>query len=54
VAVLRGKRVLVPTPDDPLEAGDELVFVCTTDVEDDVRGVILGSERVARKNKPED
>ena len=29
VAILRGKRVLVPSPDDPLEAGDELVFVCT-------------------------
>ena len=43
VAVLRGKRVLVPTPDDPLEAGDELVFICTTEVEETVRTVILGS-----------
>ena len=42
VAVLRGKRVLVPTPDDPLEAGDELIFVCTTEVEDAVRAVVLG------------
>src|ERR1044071_6933865 len=48
VAVLRGKRVLVPTPDDPLEAGDELVFVCTTEVEDSVRAVILGADSVAR------
>jgi trk system potassium uptake protein len=46
VAVLRGKRVLVPTPDDPLEAGDELVFVCTTEVEDSVRAVILGADSV--------
>ena len=42
VAVLRGKRVLVPTPDDPLEAGDELIFVCTAEVEDGVRAVVLG------------
>jgi trk system potassium uptake protein TrkA len=43
VAVLRGKRVLVPSPDDPLEAADELVFVCTAEVEDSVRAVILGA-----------
>jgi trk system potassium uptake protein TrkA len=44
VAVLRGKRVLVPTPDDPLEAGDELIFVCTAEVEDGVRAVVLGPD----------
>jgi trk system potassium uptake protein TrkA len=48
VAVLRGKRVLVPTPDDPLEAGDELVFVCTEEVEDVVRAVILGADSVEK------
>ena len=48
VAVLRGKRVLVPTPDDPLEAGDELVFVCTEEVEDIVRAVILGADSVEK------
>jgi trk system potassium uptake protein len=48
VAVLRGKRVLVPTPDDPLEAGDELVFVCTSEVEDTVRSVILGADSVEK------
>jgi trk system potassium uptake protein len=42
VAILRGKRVLVPSQDDPLESGDELVFVCTGEVEDDVRAVVLG------------
>jgi len=42
VAILRGKRVGAPTPADTLEAGDELVFVCTTQVEEDVRKVILG------------
>ncbi len=43
VAILRGKRVLVPSPDDPLEGGDELVFVVTASVEEEVRSVILGS-----------
>jgi trk system potassium uptake protein TrkA len=47
VAIVRGKRVLVPTPDDPLEAGDELIFVCTAEVEDEVREVVLGSARAA-------
>jgi trk system potassium uptake protein TrkA len=42
VAILRGKRVVTPSPDDSLEAGDELVFVCTSEVEDEVRSVILG------------
>ena len=43
VAILRGKRVLVPTQDDPLEAGDELIFVCTSEVEEQIRAVVLGS-----------
>jgi trk system potassium uptake protein TrkA len=42
VAILRGKRVVAPSPDDSLEPGDELVFVCTTEVEDEVRQVVLG------------
>jgi trk system potassium uptake protein TrkA len=45
VAILRGKRVLVPSQDDPLESADELVFVCTAEVEDDIRAVILGPAR---------
>ncbi|GGK38869.1 potassium transporter TrkA [Pilimelia terevasa] len=42
VAIARGRRVLVPTGDDSLEAGDELYFVCTVDVEAALHGVILG------------
>jgi trk system potassium uptake protein TrkA len=42
VAILRGKRVVAPTQDDTVEAGDELVFVCTSDVEEEVRAVMLG------------
>jgi trk system potassium uptake protein TrkA len=45
VAILRGKRVLVPGADDPLEVGDELVFVCTAAMEDRVREVVLGTDR---------
>ena len=48
VAILRGKRVLVPSADDPLEESDELVFVCTTAVEDEVRAVVLGPESKGR------
>jgi trk system potassium uptake protein TrkA len=44
VAIVRGRRVLVPTLDDTLEAGDELVFVCTPEMEGRVRGVALGEE----------
>jgi len=29
--------VIVPQPDEPLEPGDELLFVASTEVEDDVR-----------------
>ena len=42
VAILRGRRVIAPSPDDTLEAGDELVFVCDEDAEDATRAVILG------------
>jgi trk system potassium uptake protein TrkA len=48
VAIVRGKRVLVPTPDDPIEARDELIFVCTAEAEDAVRAVILGPDSVER------
>jgi len=44
VSIVRGRRVLVPSPDDPIEAGDELVFVCVPDIENEVRRVILGAE----------
>ncbi|MFC4038838.1 potassium channel family protein [Dactylosporangium cerinum] len=51
VAILRGKRVLVPTPDDPLEVGDELVFVVTAAMEDSVRAVVLGADSVENTRK---
>ena len=33
VAILRGGQVIAPTPDDPLETGDELLFVSAPDQE---------------------
>jgi trk system potassium uptake protein len=41
VTILRGSRVIVPEPDEPLEGGDELLFVATTEVEDDLRRLLL-------------
>ena len=37
VTILRGGRVIVPQADDSLEAGDELLFVATSAVEEDIR-----------------
>jgi trk system potassium uptake protein TrkA len=39
VAILREGRVLVPQPEDPLQAGDELFFVTTEDVEDELENL---------------
>src|ERR1700758_4616375 len=43
VAILREGRVLVPHPDDPLQSGDELFFVTSEDVEEEL-GRLLSSE----------
>ncbi len=39
-AVLRGDRVITPTPDEPLEVGDELLFVTHADVEEQLQQVL--------------
>ena len=43
VAILRDGRVIVPNNDDPLEAGDELLFVTSEDVEEEL-GRLLSSD----------
>jgi trk system potassium uptake protein TrkA len=43
VAILRDGRVLVPQPDDPLEGGDELFFVTTEDVENQLERLFSAS-----------
>jgi len=40
VTILRGQRVIVPEPDQPLEGGDELLFVASADVEVDLRRLL--------------
>ena len=40
MVILRGGRVIVPQGDDPLEAGDELLFVATSAVEKDIRAAL--------------
>jgi trk system potassium uptake protein TrkA len=44
VTILRGGRVIVPQPEDPLEAGDVLLFVASAVVEDEIR-TALGYQR---------
>jgi trk system potassium uptake protein TrkA len=40
VTIIRGGRVLVPSKDDPLEAGDELLFVAATDREQELEDLL--------------
>ncbi|GAA2049837.1 potassium channel family protein [Williamsia deligens] len=40
VAILRGGRVIVPQADDPVEGGDELVFIAPADVEDELQSIL--------------
>jgi trk system potassium uptake protein TrkA len=40
VTILRGGRVIVPQGDDSLEAGDELLFVATSAVEEEIRAAL--------------
>jgi trk system potassium uptake protein len=40
VAILRDTRVITPTDDDPLEAGDELMFLAAPDMEHDLHDLV--------------
>ncbi|MFM7212686.1 MAG: potassium channel family protein [Actinomycetota bacterium] len=40
VAIVRGPRVIAPTADDPLESGDELLFVCDPSQEPALQSLI--------------
>jgi|SRR5882757_1121708 len=40
VTILRGGRVIVPTPDEPLESSDELLFVAVPEVEQEIRDMM--------------
>ncbi|WP_420109601.1 potassium channel family protein [Mycolicibacter arupensis] len=41
VTILRGTRVIVPHDDEPLEGGDELLFVASNGVEAELRALLL-------------
>jgi trk system potassium uptake protein TrkA len=41
VTILRGQRVIIPQPDEPLEGGDELLLVAVTEVEAELRELLL-------------
>jgi trk system potassium uptake protein len=43
VAILRDSRVIVPSSDDPLESGDELLFVTNQDVEAELAALLHAS-----------
>jgi trk system potassium uptake protein TrkA len=40
VAIVRGSRVIAPSADDTIEAGDELIFVCAPDQEPALQSLI--------------
>jgi trk system potassium uptake protein len=42
VAIVRGTRVITPTPEEPLEAGDELLFVALPEAEAAIRSAVGG------------
>jgi trk system potassium uptake protein TrkA len=41
VAIVRGARVITPSPEEPLEAGDELLFVALPEVEEALQRSVL-------------
>lgn len=43
VTILRGPRVIVPEADEPLEGGDELLFVAVTEAEEELSRLLLPS-----------
>jgi trk system potassium uptake protein TrkA len=43
VAIVRGARVIVPSPEEPLEAGDELLFVALPESEPAIRKAVCAA-----------
>ncbi|HST48255.1 potassium channel family protein [Jatrophihabitans sp.] len=43
VAIIRNARVIVPTPDEPLEPGDELLFVALPEAEPAIRRAVCAA-----------
>ncbi|MBB2984890.1 potassium channel family protein [Terracoccus luteus] len=45
VAIIREQRPLAPTPDDAMEAGDELLFITTTEQEEHLQAIVAPGDR---------
>jgi trk system potassium uptake protein TrkA len=45
VAIIREQRPLAPTADDAIEAGDELLFISTTEQEEKLQQLVAPGER---------
>jgi trk system potassium uptake protein len=43
VTLMRGRQLIIPTPDDVLQAGDEMLFVSASSVEERIRAMVQGS-----------
>jgi trk system potassium uptake protein TrkA len=43
-AIVRGSRVVIPSPEEPLEEGDELLFVAVQYAEADLRRLVCGDD----------
>ncbi len=43
VTLLRGNRLIIPEPDDVLQAGDEMLFIAGSAVEDRIKAMVHGS-----------
>ena len=43
VAIVRGSRVITPAPEEPLEPGDELLFVALPEVETAIRDSVYAA-----------
>jgi trk system potassium uptake protein TrkA len=44
VTILRGARVIVPEADEPMEGGDELIFVAAAEVEGELHDLLLQAQ----------
>jgi trk system potassium uptake protein TrkA len=49
VAILRDKHVIAPSPDDPVEAGDELLFVSAPDQEAALHDLLAGESAASQQ-----
>ena len=54
VAIIREERPLPPTPDDAMEAGDELLFITTTEQEDRLQDLVAPGSQHHRSTEDDE